>query len=361
MKHRQIGLGKVGVINPDGHAIGLDIGATTVRAAILTPGTLDGRPSVTVHGLGAVALPSGAVVNGMVSDQRALTEAVRHLWQANGFNCRHVILGIANQQVLVRDLQMPAMSPQQLVKALPFQAREVVALPMDQVVLNFTPLGAPDPDTNLVRGLLVATPREPVLAAVAAVERAGLKVARVDLASFAALRSIADEQRAVEAVIDLGAHLTTIVIHNRGIPKLVRTLARGGQELTDRLAGKLDLSVQQAEQVKMTNGLTGAQDGVATALHEGVRPLLAEIRSSLGYFSSTNDGARVERISLTGGGAALPGLADALSKQAAVPTTVVTPMRHIRNRWASKEMRRPEEAELFASAVSVGLAMGAAA
>ena len=58
MKHRQTGVGKVRTINSDGHSIGLDLGATSVRAAILTPGTVDGRPTVTVHGIGLAAAPT---------------------------------------------------------------------------------------------------------------------------------------------------------------------------------------------------------------------------------------------------------------------------------------------------------------
>ena len=37
MKHRQVGMNRVGVLNSDGHAIGLDLGATAVRASILAP------------------------------------------------------------------------------------------------------------------------------------------------------------------------------------------------------------------------------------------------------------------------------------------------------------------------------------
>jgi type IV pilus assembly protein PilM len=360
MKHRQTGVGRVGIINSDGHAIGLDIGATAVRAAILAPGMLEGRPSVTVHGLAAVPLPPGAVVNGVVIEPAALTAALKQLWHENKFNCHHVILGIANQQVLVRDMQIPNLSPQQRAKALPYQAREIVALPMNQVVLDFAQLGDPDPATNMVNGLLIATPRQPVVVAVEAVERAGLKVARVDLASFATLRSIAEEHLSVEAVIDMGAHLTTIVIHNRGVPKLVRTLARGGAELTVQLAEKAGMSLDEAELAKLEVGLTGQQAAVSEALSEAVRPLLAEIRSSINYFSSSNEASRIERISLTGGASALRGFAGVLSDQIRVPTNVVTPMQHIRNRWASKQMR-VEETERWASAVSVGLAMGAAA
>lgn len=359
MKHSQAGRSKVGVINSDGHAIGLDIGATAVRAAILSPGTTDGRPSVTVHGLGQIPLPRGAVVNGVVMDQGAVTAALKELWQAYKFECRHVILGITNQQLVVRDMTVPNLSPDQRAKALPFQAREIVALPIEQVLIDFAQLGEIDEENNTVSGLLVATPRAPVLAAVEAVERAKLKVARVDLSSFAALRSIADERLSVEAVVDLGAHMTNIVIHNQGIPKVVRTVLRGGDELTQKLADKLGIGLAEAEAAKCQVGLTGGPSEVTSALAEAVRPLLAEIRSSIHYFGSTNGGAGLERISLTGGGSRLAGLAELLDEQLGVSTNVITPMQHIRNRVAST----PDgtDASDLGTAVSVGLAMGAAA
>ena len=271
-----------------------------------------------------------------------------------------MILGVANQQVIVRALSIPNLDPHQRMKALPFQAKEIVALPIADVVLDFCELGAPDPDTEQVPGLLIATPREPVLAAVAAVEKANLRVARVDLSSFGTLRAIADENLAVEAVIDLGAHLTTIVIHDHGVPKLVRTLARGGEKLTEALAERLSMAGNDAEQAKIEAGLENPGQEVGRALIEAMRPLLAEIRTSIGYFRSQNDTAPIERISLTGGGSQLRGMAEALEEQIGLPTRVVDPMQHIRNRLASKQARSANPT-YGPSAVSVGLAMGAAA
>ena len=360
MKHRQVGVGKSGVLNPDGHAIGVDLGASAVRAAVLAPGTLDGRPSVTVHGLGQVPLPPGAVVNGVVCDQGAVTRALRELWQVNKFECRSVILGLTSQQVVVRDLTLPNLPPDQLAKALPFQAREIVPIPLDQALLDFTPLGPPDPATDTQAGLLIAAPRQPVITAVQTVERAGLQVARVDLSSLAVLRSIADERLGVEAVIDIGAHITNIVIHNHGIPKVVRAVSRGGNEVTQLLVSKGALDEVNAEFAKREIGLTGPDQRVADIVAQGVRPLFAEIRSSVQYFASANVGVRLERVSLTGGGSLLPGLAALLGEQLDVPAGVVPANQHIRNRWTSTGPDGQTTPQ-GASAVAVGLAMGAAA
>ena len=359
MRRRQKGTARTQPVNRNGYAIGLDLGATSVRAAILALSTKGGRPSVTVRAMGAVPLPPGAIVNGAVTERAIVTQALKQLWQNNGFNGRKVILGVANPQVVVRPLQIPNLNAQQRAKALPFRAREIIALPLDEVILDYAQVGDPDPTTGMLSGLLIAAPRRPVLAAVDAVERAGLKVARVDLSSFGALRSIGDNHLVVQAVIDLGAHLTSIVIHNKGVPQLVRTLARGGQELTDLLVEGLDLPLEDAERVKRETGLSGQRDAAADALQAGIRPLLAEIRSSINYYRASSDAAPLERISLTGGGSALPGLAAALSSQNGVTTGVVTPMQHIDNRQPTGDPGA-EESDRVASAVSIGLAMGAA-
>ncbi len=346
-----------------GHSIGLDIGATGIRATVLTVQTSGGRPTVKLNGVAAAPLEPGVVKDGIVIDPAAVTDAVRELWRKAGFGCPNVILGIANPQVVARDITLPDLDPRQRAQALPFQAREVIALPLDEVVLDFAPVGPPDPVSKEVKGLLVAAPRLPVLGAVGAVERAGLKVVRVDLSSFALLRSSADADADTQAVVDLGAHLTTIAIHDHGLPKLVRTLARGGDEVTARLAQRLGVSPDEAEQAKRSTGLTEPGSAVSGALLEAVRPLLGEVRSSISYFRSASSGTALQQIALTGGGAGLPGLADLISREMGVPTTVVTPTQYVDSTDASPDflVDTPEPPDRWVSALSVGLALGAAA
>lgn len=340
-----------------GHAIGIDIGATAVRAAMLRVRPDADGACVTMDQVAGVALAPGTVVNGVVQDAAALTQAVKHLWKSHDLGCRNVILGVSSPQVLVRDLRVPDLPPGQRERALPFQAREVIALPVEEAVLDFTPLGPPDPDTRMIDGLLVASPREPVLTAVNAVQRAGLKVVRVDLSSFALLRSAATGSD-VEAVIDLGAHLTTIVIHRDGVPRLVRTLAEGGERLTTRLAERLDLSPLEAEEAKRAGGLAG-HDEVSRALLEAIAPLLAQVRSSVNYFRSSSSGAPLQRISLTGGGAGLRGLPEVLGEQNDAPAVRTDPLQRV---GLSDDNATLLADDLrWASALSTGLAMGVAA
>jgi type IV pilus assembly protein PilM len=348
--------GRGSVRNADGHSIGVDLGAGAVRAAVVAPAEVHGRPAVTVHGIGEVALPRGAVIAGAVADPSAVTAALSGLWTDNRFECRRVVLGVANQQVVVRPLTMPALPPDQLRRALPFQAREVLPLPVDEAVCDFVALSTDDA-AGTVTGLLVAAPRAPIATAVRAVEAAGLHVARVDLAAFGVLRALADEHVTVEAVVDIGASLTNIAVHDHGVPSVVRVVTRGGEEITDALVTRSGLEPAAAEDAKRRVGVSGADMSISAVVLQALRPLVAEIRSSVQYFLAAHPGTQVERVALTGGGADLPGLEAELTRQLGIETCRVAALRHVANRQAEDVAG----AEAAASAVAVGLAIGAAA
>ena len=165
-----------------------------------------------------------------------------------------------------------------------------------------------------MHGLLIAAPKDVVVDMVRAVERASLHVAQVDLSCFAALRAAAHLAEDTEAVIDIGANGTNIIIHTDGVPQIVRTIPRGGAEITRLMASRLGMPHGEAETLKCRVGLiAGEGPDSAEVIAEAIRPLISEIRSSLGYFaSSRGTQQRVTRLALVGGAARLPGLADEL-------------------------------------------------
>jgi type IV pilus assembly protein PilM len=332
--------------------IGLDIGSDSIRAAE----TRHDKGGVTITRFGRVPLPRGVVRGGVINDEKAVTGALRQLWTTGRFRGRKVVLGVTNRQVVVREMSVTNLPPRELKQSLPFQVRHVLPLPVENALLDFYPLEDAG-SSKTVRGLLIAAPKEPVLTAVQATEHAGLHVARVDLASFALLRATARLDEGVEAIVDIGAHTTTVVIHRDGEPLIVRTVPRGGAEITDTIAQRLDLSFEAADELKRRVGLRdgeepGAQDVIAGA----VRPLINEIRSSFAYLTAGDQPARVERLGLTGGGCALPGLADVLSADLGVGVVIADPLARLRD--CAKGARGDVEQSGPAAAVAIGLTLG---
>ena len=98
----------------DRRTVGLDIGTTGVRAAQVA----SRRDSIRLERIGQVALPPGVVRDGEVVNSEAVAGALRHLWKAGRFSTKKVILGVANQKVIVRQLDLPWMPVKELRKSL---------------------------------------------------------------------------------------------------------------------------------------------------------------------------------------------------------------------------------------------------
>ena len=95
-------------------AIGLDIGTSGVRAAELS----FGKGQVTLEKFGQVALPEGAVRDGEVVDSDAVAAAIKQLWAHTKFSSKKVVIGVANQKVIVRQVDLPWMPADELKKSL---------------------------------------------------------------------------------------------------------------------------------------------------------------------------------------------------------------------------------------------------
>jgi type IV pilus assembly protein PilM len=347
-------------------AIGLDIGTSGVRAAELS----FGKGRVTLDKFGQVALPEGAVRDGEVVDSAAVAQAIKQLWSHTKFGSKKVVIGVANQKVIVRQVDLPWMPGDELKKSLAFQVGDLIPMPVAAAVLDFHPFEERTGDTGarLIRGLLVAASREMVNSSLDAVQKAGLTPVMVDLTSFAVIRSVATVDdlgvgAPVEALIDVGARVTNIIVHQGGVPQFVRILLMGGQDVTDAVAERMGVPQAEAEAIKQQLGYEAEDGFAAQAASRVVDATMAafvdEVRGSLDYYLASTGSAPIARLSLTGGGARLAGLAARLQVATRLTVDAGDPMHSL---TVGRTGLSPEQLAFIQplAAVPVGLALGAA-
>ena len=181
-------------------------------------------------------------------------------------------------------------------------------MPVEQAVLDFHPLEelVERQRDQVLRGLLVAASRDMVNASLEAVQKAGLSPVMVDLTSFAVVRSLADADHlgmgaSVEALVDVGARVTNIVVHQGGVPRFVRILMMGGQDVTDAVAERLGVPQEQAEAMKQQIGAGAAPAGTDTAAASRVVEAVSatfvdEVRGSLDYYLASSGSTPISRL-----------------------------------------------------------------
>lgn len=347
--------------------IGLDIGTTHVRAAEVVFGNAGRGPTSqpTLVRYGEVALPPGAVRDGEVEDVGVVSAAIRQVWAQAKFSTNRVNIGVGNQRVVVRELDLPWLPLPQLRASLPFQVGELLPMSTDEALLDFYPTGEFDgPNGRMVHGMLVAATRDTVNANVLAVESAGLKPQLVDLSSFAVLRAVVRGDLATRtvAIVEVGARITNVVITAQGQPRFVRLLPSGGQNVTDAVATALGVSAPEADLAKRDVGIGYAVGPDLVAASEAVsgvvRPLVEAVRNTFVYYAGNHPGAGIDVVILTGGGSLLPGLGQYLASASRLPVTLGDPLSTIR---LGKGMTADHIAPSPLLAVSLGLAYGVAA
>ena len=385
-------------------SIGLDIGSRSVSLAEVS--TSGGKPVLTRFG--RTLLPPGAVEHGEVQDPAVVASTITSLWRKLGLNGRSVHLAISNRRVVVRVIEMPVMSKDDMGSAIRFQAQEHIPIPLDEAVLDFEPLDEVQrPDGNIQHVLVVAAERGTIQPSLEALKMAKLEALTLELSSYPLVRVFGDKTSSgSEAIVDIGAGVTNIVVQEGGKIRFTRILpAFGGDEFTRAVTEALGVSRDEAETLKRrasallrtrdasqsrvrshasvrtsrattndelvtsesgdvstehplhTNGSTPAAqiEAAADAIEPGLERFVTEIRGSLDFYTSQPDAADLKRVVVTGGGSLMGGIVERLSGSLGIPVEHGNPFDRVP---IGKIKVTPEEmsvAEPF-----IGLAVGLA-
>jgi len=355
--------------------IGLDIGTDHVRAAQLKPsGT-----GYTLTGYGMVSMPMGAVVEGEIVDVNAVSSAVKELMHRSSVHGKDVAIGVSNQKVVVRLIDLPFMERTELEGAIQYQAQDYIPIPVEDAILDFQIIGdyMTPADEHMMEVLLVAAQRS----AVAAVEGAGLRIARIDVTGFAIVRALlgtaesvlpGEDEEAGEAVaiVHISSGITNIAVVEKGVPRFTRVSAIAGNQFTQAIANVLNLTFDEAEELKIRAGLPDI-DGQAPvdtedqavqvardALEREVNKFIAEVRRSLDYYLTQATQIRtIRKIYMTGSGAQLSNMASYIEKGLQAQVILSDPMSRID---IAGSIQQVALADRMGSTPAVGLAMGGA-
>jgi type IV pilus assembly protein PilM len=301
----------------NGGIVGLDIDGRYLAAAQVADGRITQSASR--------ELPSGLVRDGEVTDAGALAQELK-AFAAEASLPKAVRLGVANQQIVVRVIELPRIEDeQQRDAAVRFQASDAIAMPLDEAVLDHQVAGmgqAPD-GTHRMQIVVVAARRKMIDALLAAVKDAGLKAEGVDLDAFALVRTLATDSEAEE---------------------------QEGARVFAHLSGVTNLAIAVGSSCFFARPLSAVWDQ-----EEAGSRLADEIRLSIDYYMTQPQARPVNEVILSGPGSAESELVEGLGTHLGLPVQVAAPLGNI----DPSSLAPGEDPHRYT--VAAGLALGAAA
>jgi len=313
--------------------VGLDIEPSHVAAA---EATVNGRVAVQRAAVGSLA--PGVVRDGEVVDVEALSAALKSFFTAHKLP-RRVRVGVANQRIVVRTIELPPLDPgRELDAAVRFQAQENIPMPLDQAVLDYQPLGRVETEQGeRLRVVLVAARRDMIERVVAAVRGAGLRPEGIDLSAFAMIRALAPGGHAATGpgevtggtmYVNVGG-MTNLAIAAGSACHFTRVATVGIDAMVVELAERRALTLEHAEQWLGHVGVEAPADAIEgdpeivsearSVLTTGLDRVVDEVRNSLDFYAGQGASVVVERAVVTGPAVAIPGFVDHLAASVTIP------------------------------------------
>lgn len=312
--------------------VGLELEPSGITAVAVTgTGRLEIKHAVTA------ALDPGVIRDGEVAEVDALAEALRRLWADEKSLDKRVRVGIANQKIVVRILELPPIAdPKELAQAVRFQAQDEIPMPLDSAVLDFQTLDIVETDQGRrQRVVLVAARRDMIERVLSATRAAGLRPEGIDLSAFGMVRALqptaashAAEPGEVVLYVAIGG-LTNIAVAQGTTCTFTRVVGAGLEQLAVELAERRQLTLEHARGWLTHVGLDRPMDAIdgdpeivhdaRGILDEGARRIAGEVRNSVDFHHAQGSSGAVARCVLTGPVAAVPGFAAAFGVELGLP------------------------------------------
>jgi type IV pilus assembly protein PilM len=329
---------------PSGH-VALDIGGSSLVALELAGTT----GKLKMKGCYEWPLSEGLVVDGEIVDSDLLARELKAFANQHKLRGRAVELAVSNQKVIVRNIDMPEMTEDELRGAIEFQAQDYIPIPIDEVVLDFQVIGryANAEGASRQQVVLVAAQKAMIAMYTAAIRQAGLKLAGIDVCSMALVRALIPQtpflaegpQGGVcRAIADISSSVSTLVVAVDNVLKFTRVINFSSDRFARVLSEQLAIPMEDANTLVQRVGLVGKQPAGEDVYSEEIVSLAQqrlgevalelgdEIRRSLHYFQGQELNTPVTEVILSGRGALVRNLDSMLADSLSMSVSIGNPM-----------------------------------
>jgi len=315
-------------------ALGLDIGSSSVKMVLLK----ESKRGYELQHFGIAPIPPEAIVDGALMNSTAIVQAIQELVAAQKIKHKEVALGVAGHSVIIKKIQLPVMTQDELDEAIQWEAEQYIPFDINDVNVDCQILSQPADGNGTMDVLLVAVKKDMINDYTSVVAEAGLVPTVVDVDAFAV-------QNAYEAaygipldetvvLINCGAAVVNINILANGITSFTRDITLGGNLFTEEIQKQLGVSHDEAEALKVGGSAGGDADAVVPqeverVIHAVAEQMAGEIQRSLDFYAATAADGRISRVYLSGGTARIPALQRTIAQRCGVPVEILNPFRNI--------------------------------
>lgn len=232
---------------------------------------------------------------------------IKEILSKSKISGRDAIASIPAFSTFATVIQMPYLSEDELAKAIPFEARKYVPIPLEEVVLDWSIIGVTGEGARpTVEIFLAAVPKDETVRYQNIMAGAGLNLKALELENSALIRALLGNDLAPTAIINIGGRSTSIVIVSKGYERLSHNYEVGGFEITKSISRSLNISLEKADELKKRLGMKPTDENIINEAMSALIDMMAfETKKTISSFENSR-GEKVARVLLVGGMVNMP-------------------------------------------------------
>lgn len=237
-----------------------------------------------------------------------------------------VVLGIPTSRTFSRTFTVPASTERTLKEAVALEVGQYIPLPLSLLYVDYDII---ERNNDTLTVIMSAVPRKLVDTVLEACGAVGLNVVLIEPAVNAVARLLMSSENGYlpTVIVDIGAANTDIAILDKSV-RITGGLPIGGNTFTLDIAKKLGVTLENAHQLKVLNGLAPGpkQVKLSGALRPSLRNILTETRKVIRYYNErlSND-RRLEQVLIVGSGSNVPGIGEFFTNELVMPARAANP------------------------------------
>jgi type IV pilus assembly protein PilM len=315
--------------------LGVDIGTTSIKVVEVRGGSK--RPRVVNYGFlessGYLSRANQALQTSSLKIFEAdIGELLKTIVREMGARTNVALASLPPFSVFTTVLDFPQMEPGEVEKAMVYQARQYVPLPLSEVALDWLKVAEYQDDRGFVHQkiLLISVPKEQIEKYQRMFKGAGLALRALEIESLSVARIFGGDPTPT-IVVDIGSRSTNIVFLEKGQIVWNAQSDFASASLTQALAASLGINPLRAEELKKERGIvgTGPNYELSTIMLPFLDAIISEVKKAqFVYAQQFPMASKTERIILSGGGANLLGIEKYCEREFGMPVVKAAPFLH---------------------------------
>lgn len=306
--------------------LGVDIGTTSIKIVEVAKGA---PPKLKNYGIlktyGHLERPNSAIqTNTLKIAEKDTAALLKSLVDKSKFKTKEASASIPSFAAFITLIELPMMPDADIAKTMSFQIKQHIPLPVSEVAIDWLKIGEREDENGVKQQiLLISIPNEIIQRYQNIFKLAGLKLKSLEIESLSLARSLIGNDPTATLIIDIGSRSTNIAIIDKGYLKTNISSDFAGASLTSAIANGLGIDIRRAEGLKIQKGLKagGAEYELSTLPLPYLDAIIGEAIRAKNNFER-NQGRKIERVILTGGGANLAGIGEYAEKQMNLPVVI---------------------------------------